>query len=1215
RNKVMVNYLKKEIQHLIIPDEAPYFEALGAALWSLKLPEKQSLDKAKLYKVNTSSFAFLSPLKDYEERVIFKTMERKEAKAGDRCIIGLDVGSTTTKAVILREADNAVLASEYLRTNGDPVAAARKCYVSLARQVKTDLEIIGLGVTGSGRQIAGLHALTDGVINEIIAHATAAVYFDPEVDTIFEIGGQDAKYTYITNMVPSDYAMNEACSAGTGSFLEESARESLGLEMEEIAELAMSATNPPNFNDQCAAFISSDIKNAVQEGIKREDIVAGLVYSICMNYNNRVKGNRSVGKKVFMQGGVCYNRAVPVAMAALTGKNIIVPPEPGLMGAFGVALEVKNKLKLGLMKEKSFDLNQLAAREISYGKSFICNGGSDNCDRRCKIAILRIDGKDYPFGGACNKYVNLVHNLDEIAQAEDLVQLRERLVFDKYAGRLPEKLKPVAKKIGLLKSLLTNTLYPLYSNFFTELGLDVVLADKIDPAGIEKRGAAFCFPVEISHGMLADLLKQKDLDYIFLPHVKGLNVENNIPISFTCPLVQGETYCLRAAFNLNNDERIISPVLDFVGGYEQMKSEFVSIARQLGFSALEGERAYEKAMSKQLAYLNEAQSIGKEILKQLEDNPEQVRIVIFGRPYNAFAKEANMGIPKKLTSRGYLAIPCDFLPYGQEEPQERMYWSMGQVILKAAKFVQRHRQLFGLYITNFSCGPDSFVITYFRDIMGRKPSLTLELDSHTADAGIDTRIEAFLDVINSYLELLKKKERAEGRKKAFSPARVIYGRQLKVRDSFGNIYPFTDPKVHSLLPSMGDLSMQMLAASIRRAGMRATVVTPPNDEELKIGRAYASCKECLPLILTVGSLLKYLRERKDKDEILVYYMPEAPDPCRFGQYSVLMEKIINQEQIENVAIFTLTSGNSYGGIGWRMLLRAWCSVVIADVMDEIYSALLALARDKEEALDIYKQCCAKVITSMEKDSWLGLRRVLMEVATELAQIPLLGSYEEACKIALIGEIYVRRDGFSRQYLVERLAEKNIISKIAPVHEWVYYCDYLIKNDLSEKCTKMDKLRVKMETIFKVRYEREIKSILAKSGLYKYQLMEVDKIVERVAHLISPALSGEAILTIGAAISEILNEVAGVISVGPFGCMPSRVAEAIISKTINNEKKREAAEDQLIKILLEIHPYLPFLSLESDGNVFPQIIEAKLEAFCLQVKRINKNLLDLKRRLG
>ncbi len=171
--------------------------------------------------------------------------------------------------------------------------------------------------------------MTDGVINEIIAHATGAVYFDEEVDTIFEIGGQDAKYTYITNGVPSDYAMNEACSAGTGSFLEEAARETLDIEMEEIAPIALKGTNPPNFNDQCAAFISSDIKNAFQEGISMEDIVAGLVYSICMNYSNRVKGNRTVGQKVFMQGGVCYNRAVPLAMAALTGKKIIVPPDPG----------------------------------------------------------------------------------------------------------------------------------------------------------------------------------------------------------------------------------------------------------------------------------------------------------------------------------------------------------------------------------------------------------------------------------------------------------------------------------------------------------------------------------------------------------------------------------------------------------------------------------------------------------------------------------------------------------------------------------------------------------------------------------------------------------------------------------------------------------------------------------------------------------------------
>lgn len=1212
KNSVMVDYLREEVEQLIVPEEAPYFEALGTALWSLELPDKTFFDRDSLFKINSSSFSFLSPLKEYENQVVFKEMEMKEAKSGDRCIVGLDVGSTTTKAILMREADNALLASVYLRTNGDPVSASRKCYSSLLEQLKTEIEIIGLGVTGSGRQIAGLHALTDGVINEIIAHATAAVYFDPEVDTIFEIGGQDAKYTYITNMVPSDYAMNEACSAGTGSFLEESAKESLGLETKEIAELAMAGKNPPNFNDQCAAFISSDIKNAVQEGISTEDIVAGLVYSICMNYDHRVKGNRAVGNKIFMQGGVCYNRAVPIGMAALTGKKIIVPPEPGLMGAYGVALEIKNKLKLGLIAEKNFSLKQLATREINYASSFTCGGGAEDCDRKCRIAMIEIDGRRYPFGGACNKYVNLLRQREESLQGEDLIRLREKLVFEKYAGQLTGNLVSNGKKIGICKSLLAHTLYPLYFNFFTQLGMEVILGDRVDPEGVDKRGAAFCFPVELAHGMMGDLIKRGDLDYIFLPHVKGLEVENSIPISFTCPLVQGETYYLQSAFGLNNDPRVISPVLDFAQGYGKMEQEFIEIAKQLGFLPVQGREAYQRAVSAQLGYLEEARELGKRALEQLENNPEQIGIVIFGRPYNAYAKEANMGIPKKITTRNCLIIPCDFLPYAGEEPQERMYWSMGQIILKAAKYVERHPQLFGLYVTNFSCGPDSFIVTYFRDIMGRKPSLTLELDSHTADAGIDTRIEAFLDVIKSYQELVGQENEQIKTVKSFTPARVIYGRQPKVRDSAGNVYSFKDKQVHSVLPSMGDFSVGMLAASLRYAGIRATTVVPPGEEELKLGRVYASCKECLPLILTVGSFLRYLKEREDKEEILVYYMPEAPDPCRFGQYSVLLESIIQKQQIENVAVFTPTSGNSYAGLGWSFLLRAWCSVIISDVMDEIYSSVLALAKDREAALDVYRQCCQEIIDSTEKDSWLGMRRILLKVVEKLKQIPLSESYEEACKVALVGEIYVRRDAFSRQYLVERLAEKNIIVKTAPVHEWIYYCDYLIKNDLSEKCTRGDKFRVKMETIFKNRYEKEIKAIFSQSGLYKYSLMEIDKIVSRVEHLISPELSGEAILTIGAAITEILDDVVGVISIGPFGCMPSRVSEAVISKTINSEKRKEALGNKLIEDLVKDNPYLPFLAIESDGNVFPQVIEARLEAFCLQVQRLNKSFLELKR---
>jgi len=340
QNHLMIKYLKNEIPGLIVPKEAPYFEALGAAAWAIDNKTQSVPPYADIFNSQKKSFARLSSLSKNSKLVEFKSMKQGTIKAGDECILGLDVGSTTTKAVLIRIADNAVLSSIYLRTNGDPVAASRKCYSEILSDIKRkgafsdEIIISGIGATGSGRQIAGLHAFTDGVINEIIAHATAATFFDPNVDTIFEIGGQDAKYTYIVNSVPSDYAMNEACSAGTGSFLEEACNETLNVKMEEIADIAIRANSPLNFNDQCAAFISSDIKNAAHEGAKREEIISGLVYSICMNYLNRVKGNRPVGGKVFMQGGVCYNKAVPLAMASLLGKSLVVPPEPGLMGAF-----------------------------------------------------------------------------------------------------------------------------------------------------------------------------------------------------------------------------------------------------------------------------------------------------------------------------------------------------------------------------------------------------------------------------------------------------------------------------------------------------------------------------------------------------------------------------------------------------------------------------------------------------------------------------------------------------------------------------------------------------------------------------------------------------------------------------------------------------------------------------------------------------------------
>jgi predicted CoA-substrate-specific enzyme activase len=1207
QNSVVTQFLREEISDVEVPKCAADFEAVGAAICAMETEAARFPGLERLFTGKGSSFSFLRPLKESEGGVTFKQTARDVARAGDRCIIGLDVGSTTTKAIVMREANDAILGSVYLRTNGNPVEASRECYAELDRQITEKITIVGLGATGSGRQIAGLHALTEGIINEIIAHAAAAAYFDPDVDTIFEIGGQDAKYTYLVNGVPCDYAMNEACSAGTGSFLEEAAKETLGIEVEDIADIAMEGMNPPNFNDQCAAFINSDIKTASQEGIGQSDIVAGLVYSICMNYSNRVKGSRTVGKKLFMQGGVCYNRAVPVAMAALTGKEVIVPPEPGLMGAFGVALEMKRRMRLGLLPEQHFDLGELAAREVKYGRRFECRGGKDKCDRRCPIITVEIEGEKYPFGGACNRYYNTRHHLEIDAASLDFVMQRQKLAFEKYAAN-PNEEKSEMRSVGISKSFLTNTFFPLYSNFFSGLGMRVVQATNVSAEGIDRKTSAFCYPADIAHGLFQDLL-DKGVDTIFLPHMLGLEVENAEGHRTNCVFVQGEPYYLRVAFRkLLGKTKILSPIVNFEKGLEAAERAFVDMGRELGFSKAQSSDAYRAACERQRAFTEETKRVGREVLQELESDPSQFAVVLFGRPYNAFAGEANMGIPRKFASRGIRIIPFDFLPYEQEECDSQMFWARGKMILKGASFAKKHPQLFAAFVTNFSCGPDSFIITYFRDIMGIKPSVVLELDDHTADAGLDTRIDAFLDVVRRFREL-EKEEKVVEKVDTFKPAMVSSdGRSSFMVSTNGKQYPLEHPNVRLLFPSMGDLGTQGVAAAMSHLGIGATPLPEPDESDLKIGRANTNCKECLPLQLTAGSLLRYLNEKKKPEEVLVYFMPTSAGPCRFGQYSVFLRNMIRKEKIDNVAVLSLTNENSYSGFGRHLTRLAWKAIIISDVMDDIRSALKVLAVDREKALRTFEEVWENILAALRKGESAGIKEVLEKTAVRLSEVPLKYPLEEAKQVAIIGEIYVRRDRLSRRGLTDWLADKGFISKVAPINEWVWYVDTLIKRRLwGHRLSRMERMGLAIRRGFQRHYERDIKKTLEKSGLYDFEMTEVDRTMAFGEQLIHPRLKGEALLTVGLALREILDTACGVISIGPFGCMPSRVAEAVLSEVMTIEGKRKFAPNGNRRPSFDGKGPLPFLSIETDGNTFPQLIEARLEAFCLQAARVHEKM--------
>ena len=436
KNQYILRFIRERMPQIefIVPEQAPYFEAYGAALLARtsgsNLPPLNSL-----FKSSCIQFKRFKSLQTAQGRVTYLPSQKGKVKAGREYILGVDGGSTTTKACLIDMETNEVTASFYGRTHGDPVSALKNCLVEIKKQIRKDIgegkiSITLASTTGSSREILGVFLETPAVYNEIIAHAVGTSFYRDNIDTIFEIGGQDAKYVSLKNKVPIDYAMNEACSAGTGSFLEESAQGDLNInDASEIGDIALAAEAPLKFGEHCSAFINSDIRNAIQQGASREDITAGIVTSIVSNYLNRVVGNRTIGKNIVLQGGVAKNRAVPLAFAMLLDKDILVPPDPEMMGCFGVGVLAKQKFTEGFLTKATYDIDQILTTSIIYEKEFQCKA----CDNFCPVRILNVNGHKYMFGGRCNKYANI--RKKKVFNEEEVIDYIETYQEKRFCGR------------------------------------------------------------------------------------------------------------------------------------------------------------------------------------------------------------------------------------------------------------------------------------------------------------------------------------------------------------------------------------------------------------------------------------------------------------------------------------------------------------------------------------------------------------------------------------------------------------------------------------------------------------------------------------------------------------------------------------------------------------------------------------------------------------
>ena len=935
--------------NFIIPETAVYFEAYGAALLAATqgapLPPLE-----QLFHEEQASFETLPPLTAFRSRVRYMPGHRGTIQRGHSYMLGIDGGSTTTKATLIDYESNEIVAAHYGRTHGDPVQALKNCLQEIRQQIlnaigSLDIKIVLAATTGSSREILGVFMETRGVYNEIIAHTVGTTYFDDAIDTIFEIGGQDAKYVLIKNKVPIDYAMNEACSAGTGSFLEESAQGDLAISSaSEIGGLAESADAPLKFGEHCSAFINSDLRKAVQEGAGRNNIVAGLVYSIVHNYLNRVVGNRMVGNRVVLQGGVAKNSAIPLAFAAITGKDFVVPPDPELMGCFGVAVLARRKVEEGLLEPGSYALDELLERTIQPAGEFICKA----CDNYCTIRRLQVRGNNYCFGGRCNKFANTRKAVSDDAQVLDLVQRRHELLFEEFGAQSPKQTPSRPILVGIPQVFSVYSLWPLYSNFFKSLGVAWQLSTTIQQAGLEKMNAPFCYPGEIAHGMMTELL-EANCDFYFLPHFKDHESYQQDVHACFCPITQGLPYYLRTAFDIP-DQQILAPIISFSNGLELGAPAFVSMAVQLGFSEAEGHQAYQQGVSAYRAYLQAARDEGTRALARIEQE-NRIAIALFGRPYNAFSSYANMGIPQKFTSRGYTVIPFDFIPLEDADIYENMYWFYGQQNLRGAVNSARNRNLYVCYITNFSCAPDSFILHYLRWIHGTKPFLVLELDSHTADAGVDTRIEALLDIIEGYRQ---RGDAAAGTTFEFRYEAITTKTGLHIIDkSNQKRIEMTDKRIKFLLPNMGSEATQAAAAICRRFGIDTEDLPVSDRNTIQLAQNVSSGKECIPCLIVLGSFMQYFqRNNIDPDRIYVLLSPITTGPCRTGQYAVFHDRILREGGYTNIVLLRLSSDNSYNELGPGFSRMIWWAFCVGDALKDLKSGIRVCLQEPEKGFRI-----------------------------------------------------------------------------------------------------------------------------------------------------------------------------------------------------------------------------------------------------------------------
>ena len=778
-------------KELIVPEFARYEAALGAALKASGSFTLRQLNDSLDRTLTTHHMVGTLPKLELRSGTSLAEPNATKIIPESGCALGIDIGSTSTDLVLVG-ADGELVDFQYLRTAGDPEGAVRKGLANI-RQRFGDIQFTAVGVTGSGRERIGKRIGADAVRDEITAQAKGAAHWVPEVDTVFEIGGQDSKYISIQNGEVVDFQMNKICAAGTGSFVEEQAAR-MGIPLAEFGPLALSSEHPASLGERCTVFIETAIASASAEGISRADIAAGLCHSIVQNYLHKVVGSKPVGQHIVLQGGVDYNPGIVAAFQSAYGDRVQVSPVFSISGAYGAAL---------LAQEAVGD------------------------------ALSRFVGFDSPAKDAeDSRSAEIQKNIDFYKQAD-------KLLLEGYTG----KRDPRKKTVGVPFALMIHKFFPMANAFFTSLGFNVVLTDPTSEETIrlaqKTAQGETCYPVKLIYGHMQQLIDQK-VDYIFLPTIHTMKHEKS-----------------RVKHNY---------------GCVYMQTAAASIAKALLSGAM-AVRRHTAAVEKQ----------GKALLATLR--PDDKVLVLITRNYGVSDPILNMGIPELLLERGYKVITLSHLPghaLDISDEYDNLYYPFGQHILSGAKLIAHHPNLYAVYLTNHGCGPDTMLSHLFKQEMGDKPYLQIEVDEHFSNVGVITRIEAFLNSLQH--------------RPAVALPTDFNIEQVDIHPC--RLAQTPSPNVPLYLPAMGAYT-PYLAAYFKQQGADPYELPHLTDDILSLGRAETSAKEYLPFPALLGSILA---ERKNDQTHAQFLIPQTQGAEADGQYARVIRAVLDRRKELNAQL-------------------------------------------------------------------------------------------------------------------------------------------------------------------------------------------------------------------------------------------------------------------------------------------------------------------------